>query len=281
MKTTNLGRAFLCLCAILLVTSRSTAAPGLGATITLGETSGNPKHVDAQERARRQNLQTATIIYKQGVAAFEEHDFVAAETDFRESLALVPSGDTYSGLAEVLAAQERTDEAMEVYRMLFHPAPGVAFGGTFMMRAGLKYALLLNQKHQWAEAVSLYEAALPDLPDNGMAKINTHFDANNPQLVAFEAAAHVALGIDVSWNGNLIGGSDRTLAFKEFAKAVQLAPNWATANYYYGYAWQHLDPKGSVKKATEASARAALQKAAISGNADVKKASQETLRQLN
>lgn len=227
-------------------------------------------------------IEEAQADYRDGEAALRAKDFVNAEANFRASLALFP-GEAYLGLAEALTAQGRTAEAIQTYRLMFKPNPACGFGGSYITRTYLNYALLLDQTGQWAEAVAAYQYALPTLPGGVLPKINARFDPDAPQPVALAAAVHVALGLDASFvpeDGEEYEQSQGR-AFQEYAKALQLAPNWDSANYYYGYGWQRLDHKSRARIGSVQQARAALQKAILMGRADVKEAARKTLRDLN
>ena len=198
---------------------------------------------------------------KAGQAALKASDFAKAEAEFRASISDSPDGPAYLGLADTLTAQGRVIEAIQTYRMLFHPGNHLSFGGSYFMQAQMKYALLLNRAGQWEEAVAVFEAALPSVPDRGMTNIGVHFDPDVPQPAGLAAAAHIALGLDANWHCNALGGFDHELAFQEYTKALQIAPDWATANYYHGYGWQRLDPKSRARIGSVRQAKSALQKA--------------------
>ena len=147
-----------------------------------------------------------------------------------------------------------------------------------MTKADLEYALLLNQNGQWAEAVGYYNAALPVL-SNSDYKANLHFDPSTPQPAVLAAAAHIGLGL----YDNVVDFSEpggNTKALQEYNAALQLAPDWDAANYYYGYGWQHLSPaeRAHLGLAQEAKAQASLHKAVKIGNGPVKAAAQKALR---
>jgi tetratricopeptide (TPR) repeat protein len=271
-------QVLLALSAIALVMGRSTAAPDTAKTLPLIATSGNSTHLSPQQSVRQQKAQTAVTIYKEAVLVLKSDDFATAENYFRESLLISPDGPIYLGLAEALTAQGRFDEATQAYQKLFHPGPGISFGGSYFTRARLEYALLLNETNQWAEAVSLYETTLPNLPDKGMAKIGIHFDINTPQPTTLEAATNIALGLDATWNCDALGGFEHDRAFQHYTKALQLAPGWVVANYYYGYGWKNLDPKGVARRANAAQAKAAFQQAATYGEGNVKEAAEQALQ---
>ena len=68
---------------------------------------------------------------------------------------------------------------------------------------------------------------------------------------------------------------------QEYQKALQLAPSWDVANYYYGYGWHNLRPKSRTKLGSMHQAKAALQKVVFLGKGDLKKAAAKVLRDLN
>ena len=235
--------------------------------------------VSPQDEAR---IQEAQADYKDGEAALRAKDFVNAEADFRASLAIFP-GEAYLGLAEALTAQGRITEAIQTYRLMFQPNPTCSFGGSYITRTYLNYALLLDQTGQWAEAVAAYQHALPTLPIGDLPKIDARFNPDVPQPVALAAAVHVALGLDANFVCEEMDGVEQSQerAFQEYSKALQLAPNWDTANYYYGFGWQQLYPKSRVKFGNVQQAKAALQKAVLLGRGDLKKAAQKALKDFN
>ncbi len=134
------------------------------------------------------------------------------------------------------------------------------------------FANLLSQTGQWAEAISVYEKAIPDSAYGDAPKMNVHFDPQVPMPLQLQAMAHVATGIEYTERGETIK------AFTEFEKGLVLAPDSAFANYYYGYGWQQLSPAERAQFGTAAQAKAALQKASRIGKGAVRNAATHALQ---
>ncbi len=229
-----------------------------------------------------------------GTEALHNKNFIAAEADYRELVQVdALSPNSYYGLGEALAGQGKTAEATAAYRTaVYYPLnftpEAVAIsqaienkpnlrGCSFPVDAvaWMKYALLLSQTRQNAEAFSVYSQAMRQVNDPDRSGI-TLFSAGGPQSPSeFQSAVHIALGL-------LIGGmlTDHEQAMSEFDQALRLAPDAAVTNYYYGYGWQRLDPKSSTRAATALQAKAALAKAEASGNDSIKKAAAEALKRV-
>ena len=253
-------------------------------------------------------IQQAEADDRHGETAMQAGDFATAAADFKQAISddLNPSGYLYYDLAMALTAQGHITEAIQTYRTLFYelpvkncigcdnPAIVEAYQKEFSRKlhadptrysrfgsdapdAWMRYALLLDQTGQWKEAVYFYESALPDVPGGELPRIDAHFDPAVPQPVALAAAVHVALGIKHAFRGEL-DGDDK--AMQEYQKALQLAPNWGIANYYYGYGWRSLSPKSKAKLLNEQQARAAFAKAVKYGKGDLKKAAEKALKDL-
>ncbi len=233
-----------------------------------------PSHYNSHTPRSKADI-GAEMEAEEGRAALNAGDFTAAEADFSASVSSHPDGYTYLGLAEALTGQGKTAQALQSYEAIFHPDAHHAWGGTYMLRVHLEYALLLNQTGRWAEALNQYQAALPDLPARNMPQPDFVFVPATPRPVELEASARIGLGLYDTWNGE---GDNNGQAMHEYTKALQLQPNWAVANYYYGYGWQHLDLKGRARAAYAPQAKAALQKAASLGGGDVKKNAEEALK---
>ena len=91
----------------------------------------------------------------------------------------------------------------------------------------------------------------------------------------FEVALHIAQGIVYKGDPGEDSSSPYVTAMRQYAKALQLAPNSALANYYYGYGWPHLPLRSPMKAATAQRAKAALRRAAALDRSGVKKAAEE------
>lgn len=244
-------------------------------------------HVEAVH-ARVNDLERA------GAKALHEGDFAAAESDFRESVSITPAPNTYYELAEALTGQGRVAEAIAAYRGGIYGPPytvavlnDIPVHGQFNPNvrdcpgggaevSWMKYALLLSQTGQGAEAVAIYKKALPRVPDGAALGIDAPLASGTLSPAGFQAAAHITLGLCATFSGDSIGGTHEK-AMGEFDAARRLRPDSPLTNYYYGYGWKHLDLKGAARQAYAAQAKAAFQQAAAYGEGDVKKAAEQAL----
>ena len=201
--------------------------------------------------------------------ALKNRNFAIAEDYFRGTLAIRPDGAAYFSLALALSAQGKQLEAIQTYEKLFHPDGHVSFGGSYFSRAHLEYALLLDQMGNWPEAVGNYQSGVSTLGSGNGPKPNVEFAPNIPQPMALAAAIHIALGIDADAQLNNLGEYDHVRAFNEYAQALKLNPDWAVANYYYGY--------GLRQSGRRAEAQVAFQKAAQLDNGEIKAAAEKAL----
>ena len=216
-----------------------------------------------------------TEIWRLDQAAAEAMDigqYAEAETAARQSISLgAASGKGQELLASALNAQGKTQEALQVYKVM-------ADEGDVFPRNEVPYALLLLRTGRWFQAVIAYNKMLPYLPEGATVQANSHFSPKVPQPKELAVALHIAQGLtyigDAGWGSRSRHGE----AMDEFEQALQLAPDLPLANYYYGYGWQHLDLKSPTRAANAQRAKAAFQKAAALGGGDVKKAAGEELR---
>ncbi len=227
---------------------------------------------------------------KAGAKALHDGDFAAAEADFRESVSITPFSNTYFELAEALTGQGRTAEAIEAYRGGIYGPPytvtvqnDISVHGQFNPNVRtcpgggaeahwMKYALLLSQTGQEAEAVIIYKKALIRVPEADHPGMSLALASDTPSPETFQAAAHVALGLCATFSG-----SQYDKAMGDFDAARRLRPDSPLANYYYGYGWKNLDPKGAARQAYAAQAKAAFQQAAAFGEGTVKKEAEQAL----
>ena len=154
----------------------------------------------------------------EGNVLLSNGQYAAAEATFREALALWPDrGTPYAGLAEALDAQGREQDALAAYRTLFDRF-AMLDSAVNETRTKMGYAIALSRAGQWAEAVAVYEKALPDSDGYFGPKIDTHFDPRVPMPSQLQALAHVASG--AQYNGN-----DPRRAFLHYAQALRLDPD--------------------------------------------------------
>ncbi len=276
MKITIFGQAFIALC-LAVAAWPVTADPNPNRPPPMHSNTPMPPALFTRLLQAQDDERDAKL-------ALQAKNYASAEAGFRNVIADFPSGMAYYGLAETLAAQGKTAEALQAYWQLFHPDAHQSWGGSYFPQAELEYAVLLNRTGHWAEAVAMYEKALPDVSDQGMKRINVHFDPATPQPAEMEAAAHIGIGLEAIWAGGDFDASKSERAFQEYGKALKLMPEWTVANYYYGYGWQRLDPKDQAKLAANPGQReavkATLEKAAKLGTGDVQKAAVTELQNL-
>ena len=251
------------------------------------------QYLSPQEKAQSDAwMATINRLDKAGTEALHLKNFAVAEASYRELVQMGTLGPfPYYGLGEALTGEGKTAEALAAYKTaVYWPlnrdpqaiALGQAMGITSNLRGccgssdaieWMKCTLLLSQTGQNEEALSVYSEAVRHAPDTAHPEINRTFEGSLPSPVELQAAAHIALGLLVNDTGN-----DRELAMSEFAQAQKLAPEAAVTNFYYGYGWQRLDLQSKTRLADAPQARAALQKAALADDANVKKAASEALR---
>lgn len=224
--------------------------------------------------------QQADALTDQGEALLSAGNYPAAEQAFRTALAVAEPGNlgwnpsAERGLAEALAAQGKIEESLQMYREVTRQYPDRMSSVAQDNRTLMRFAILLSQTGQWGEAVAVYEKALSKAVYGGTPKLDVHFDPQVPMPNQLQAMAHVAVGMEyMGHNGN-------KEAFTEFDQALQLQPEVALTNYYYGFGWRRLERTSPMKAANAQRAKAALQKAAALDQGEVKKAAQEALRGL-
>jgi len=228
-----------------------------------------------------------------GAKALRDGNYAAAEAAFRERLNTSPSPSTFYELAEALTGQGQAIEAIEAYRGGIYGPPfttpiqnDIPIHGQFNPEirtcpgggaevAWMKYALLLSQTGQGAEAAVIYSKAVIRVPDSDRPGMSLTLNAGIPPAEELQAAAHVALGLCATFSG-----SQYDKAMREFDAARQLRPDAPLTNYYYGYGWQNLDAKAREKVANARQVKTAFQMAAAYGNGSVKKAAEEALTKL-
>ena len=219
-----------------------------------------------------------------GDDALRAKNYKEAEADFRNAIDGFPSGPAYCGLAECLLAQGHRDEAMQTYRLVIVRDEHHVNGANPTTRGLLEYAILLSQSGKWAEAVSAYQSALPNLRSDNPSLFIVAFDPDVPQPKVLEISAHIALGQDANYSCNTLGDMENDRAFEEYGKALALMPDSPATNYFYGLGWQNLDPKDRAKLAAKPGQReavkAALEKAAKLGTEEVQVQAKKELARL-
>lgn len=217
-------------------------------------------------------------------ASLHAGNYAQAEAEARQSMSIDPmnSGVSQEVLAAALEAQGKDQEALQQYQTVAehydrHP------------RNLLPYAQLLLKSGQWQQALAVYNQELPSLPDVGIhleavvlhekdvMRANSHFSPDLPEPAALATAIHIARGMVYNTTSGWAGDPQDKEAMAEYAKALQLSPNNALANYYYGVGWQKLSPSDRAKFGTAQQARANLQKAVRIGKGALKKAAEKAL----
>ena len=214
-------------------------------------------------------------------------NYAQAAAEAREALSLNPGdGVPAEVLAAALEGQGKDKEALKAYRVM------VVDEKATYPRVLLPYAQLLLKSGQWAQAVAVYNQALPLIPDVGthrenptvhdgdLMAANSHFSDEVPEPAALSTALHIARGMVYSSTPSWSGDAQNTEAMGEYRKALQLAPDNALTNYFYGVGWQKLNPTERMKFGTVQQAKAHLRKAEKTGNASVKAAAAKTLKGL-
>ena len=221
-------------------------------------------------------MQQSREMYRDAARALYAGRYAEAEAEARESIALRPhsSGVDEEILAAALDAQGEDREALQQYQVVVEHVSGNP-------RNLLPYALLLLKSGQWAQAVVVYDQAVSQFPTGtSLAPVETHFSPDVPEPTALALALHIELGrlynAGTSWGGE----TQNTEAMAEYTKALQLAPDSALTNYYYGVGWQRLTPAERAKFGTVQQAKAHLRKAEKVGNANIRAAAKKALKAL-
>lgn len=235
-----------------------------------------PTHIPPITPERQAVLDKTAQVVHDAAASLHAGRYAQAEQEARQVLSLSSDSDVGEEvLAASLNAQGKNQEALHAYRVM------VVDEGARYTRVLLPYALLLLKSGQWEQAVTAYSQALPLLAEGKIMRENSHFSPDVPEPAALAVAIHIASGLTYSAEGDWAGEGQHKEMMAEFGKALQLAPDSDLANYHYGYGWRNLDPKERAKMGSVQQAKAALQKATLSGRADVKKAAQKALKDLN
>lgn len=233
----------------------------------------NPVQITPEQQAVMEKVATLT---HDAAASLHAGRYSQAEKEARQALSLSKDSDVGEEvLAASLDAQEKNQEALHAYRVM------VVDEGAGYTRVLLPYSLLLLKSGQWAQAVTVYNQALPLLAEGKIMRENSHFAPDVPEPAALEVALHIARGLTYNAGDDWAGEGQHKEMMAEFGKALQLASDADLANYYYGYGWRNLEPKERAQMGSMQQAKAALDKAVLSGKANVKDAAQKVLNDLN
>ncbi len=279
MKTTTFFTT-LAACSIVLPAALGQAPP-LVPTAPHSITGGD--YNVPQTPKQQAEAEQAGQLAQTAAADLHTGNYTRAEEEAREVLAINDDGRAEEVLAAALEGQGKDQEALQQYQIVVEHYDKQA-------RNLLPYAGLLLKSGQWAQALAVYNQALPHLPDVGphleativhdgdMMRANSRFSPDVPKPMALATAIHISRGMVYNTTPGWAGTGQDTEAMTEYAKALQTAPDNALANYYYGIGWHKLAPTDRVKFGTAQQAKAALQKAVRIGNANVKAAALKALK---
>lgn len=226
-----------------------------------------PIKPEVQEAARQSYLLAR-------IAADDLHAgrYAQAEAEAREATAMNFSpGVGQEVLAAALDAQGKDQEALQAYQFVVEHVDG-------QPRNLLPYAQLLLKSGQWEQAVTVYNKAISRFSEEEPVRTNSRFSSDVPEPTSLTIALHIARGLTYTGVSGWASEPQNKEAMGEYGKALQLAPDNALTNFYYGSGWQRLTPAEKAKFGNAAQAKAALLKAAASGTGDVKKNAEESLR---
>ena len=233
----------------------------------------NPVPITPEEEAV---MQKAVTLTHDAASSLHAGRCLQAEKEARQALALgKDSGESEEVLAAALDAQGKDQEALQAYRVM------VVDEGAEYPRVLFPYALLLLKSGQSVQAVTIYNQAISQFPEKDPLRVNSHFSPDVPEPAALVVALHIGRGVMYNAGDDWAGEDQHKEMMAEFGKALQLAPDADLANYYYGFGWERLNPKERARIGSIQQAKASLEKAILTGRADVKKAAQKTLRDLN
>jgi len=231
----------------------------------------NPVSITPEQQAI---MEKAVLLTHDAAASLHAGFYAQAEKEARQALSLDDFGVPDEVLAAALDAEGKDREALQAYRTVVEHYD-------VQPRNLLPYSLLLLKSGQWGQAVTVYNQAIAQFSQKYLLRVNSHFSPDVPEPAALAVALHIARGLTYEAASDWAGESQHKEMMAEFSKALQLAPDADLANYYYGFGWQHLDPKERAKIGSIQQAKAALQKAILLGNGDLKKAAEKALKDLN
>ena len=205
-------------------------------------------------------------------AAVDLHlgNYIQAEEESREALSLTPDGVPAEVLAAALDAQGKDQEALQAYQTVvehYDKQP----------RNLLPYAQLLLKSGQWAQAVAVYNEALPHLGNGELEKETSGFTPEVPQPAALATAIH--------WSGETLqrncGLGRRTAKHRGdggVCKSVAACAGECAGELLLQRWLAQVKPGGADQVRSCRSGKAALQKAAQLGDPTVKKMAEAALK---
>lgn len=142
---------------------------------------------------------SAEALYERGLMFEEMNDLLRAETDYRNSILLLPSNSkAHLNLGIILAKQRKIDPAISEFKKALKYDPNYSL-------AHFNYATALKFKGSFAKSLHHYDKAV-------------ELEPKNSQYLEFRAALQAS-------SGNL------DLAINDFQKALDLNPNNATVHF--------------------------------------------------
>lgn len=264
----------------------SAQSPVAGPVAGMGDHMTGLSGTPSQQKERQARTAEAIQLAKDAAVDLYAGKYALAEMEARQSLSLSDGGVADEVLASSLEAQGKDQEALEHYHIM------VVDQKASYPRVLLPYAQLLLKSGQWAEAVAVYNQALPSLPDvsihrenpfirdSDLIAANSHFSADVPEPAVLATALHIARGMVYSTSTSWSGDAQNKEAMEEYRNALQLAPDNALTNYFYGVGWQKLTLVERAKFGTVQQAKAHLRKAEKVGSANVKAAAARALKAL-
>ena len=255
--------------AISSIAGTAFAAPSI--TPSIGDGTGPGFQRGSENYVRAITAETDQLNH---AAAVDLHAgrYAQAEAEARQSLSLRDGEIPEEVLAASLEAQGKDEEALQQYHVM------VVDQKASYPRVLLPYAQFLLKSGQWAQAAAVYNQMLPSLGNGELEKETSYFSPDVPEPLALATTLHLERGQIFNGTRDWAGNTQNTEAMQEYQKALQLAPDNALTNYFYGVGWQKLSPAERAKFGTAQQAKAALQKAVKTGNATVKKAAQKALQ---
>jgi len=201
--------------------------------------------------------------------------YAQAESEARQALAIGGAECVASEvLPAALEAQGKDQEALQLYHAQIIEGENGPQGHTRLL---LPYAELLLRSSQWGKALAAYNQVLSQFPEEELVRESSQFTADTPDPAALAVAIYIERGRVYSASVDWAREPQNTEAMAEYGKALQLAPDSALTNFYYGQGWQKLSPAERTQFGTVEQARAALRKAVKVGRGNVKKAAQKAL----
>ena len=254
--------------------TNSTKAQGIAGSQAMSSANPEPVAVPSVDLLPLAQGRQSIVAAEAGELALARRRLGAAEANFRHAVELDDSNaNALAGLAQTLEMEGKDRQAISVYRYLLYPKQG---WGTSLEEdpiLRMHFALLLVGDGQWAEATSIYENTIGHVSYGAsFPSIRIQFYPDAPQPRLFQAAAHLMMGIVYS------GRLEHTEAFAEYGKALQLAPDSALTNYYYGLGWNSLGREERKSLGSFQQAKAALEKAVRLAKGPIKAKAQKALQ---